>query len=202
MSSALAAMNRPRSLAMHRQYAMVESVRQVGILGDTSQRKAHRARRTPVVARVLTHLSGHHQWAGDRISPTAQQFARPPPSSWSCQTIRSHAHECRSVPCQPRHDLWRLKTMESRLRQRYMSVESLTSLEMTCALFIAAREEPSPHALLPKDRLCLHLCGRGCGKAAFCPPVSRGSDVRHLHEITARPFTGEQVNRPPLGKER
>lgn len=34
------------------------------------------------------------------------------------------------------------------------------------------------------------LCGRGPGKAAFVLPFSRGSDVRHLHEITARPFTG------------
>ncbi|KAG8158851.1 hypothetical protein KVR01_011294 [Diaporthe batatas] len=41
----------------------------------------------------------------------------------------------------------------------------------------------------------------GMWKSSILSPVSRGSDVRRLHEITARPFTGEQVNRPPLGEK-
>ncbi|POS70491.1 hypothetical protein DHEL01_v211115 [Diaporthe helianthi] len=36
------------------------------------------------------------------------------------------------------------------------------------------------------------LGGRGYGKSSTCPPAFRGWDVRHLHEITATPFTGEQ----------
>lgn len=48
------------------------------------------------------------------------------------------------------------------------------------------------YALFPKARPCLHPVRRGCEKAAAFLSDFRDLDGRHLHEIAARPFTGEK----------
>lgn len=169
---------------MHKHPRLIKPVRRSWHYGSRLPSRASRLSETlPAAAgtccRPAVELTCRASSMSGRIGPAANRFTRTVIYLGSCQTIRSHG--CRSVPRPPRLNARRLRTIKSLLRKRYPSTESLSRLGMTCALFVAAREEPSQYALLPKARPCLHPVWTVMRKSSSSPARDQGcgrADVR------------------------